>query len=230
MESSAIISSEQILASVKQELRLADTTRHDIWLMELIDNAARRLGSQETIVISNCRVKVSDNKIVLPSDAIRIIAFTGACGWFNGTFVDVPFFDRCGCSRRYPSLWSIAMQQDMVLYFINEVSDGVEFDIAYIKANRDGAGRMIIREEQEIACINYACWRFSNAYPDAYTPSQSMTWKRDWIYQSDKCRGLAARRVFENEKAQIKSRMNAILSFDTDGLMAQNLFSFYYSR
>lgn len=230
-----IISNAQILASVKQELRLEDTTDHDIFLSNLIDRAARRIGSAESVVIKNCTVTVDNNSFTLPKDGKRLVAFRGDGQCFNGIFIDTPFFSSCNCkpSGTFPYIYTAVTPSDRTYYFNSEVPDDTVFEIAYVRVNRGDDGLMVTSEEAEEACIAYACWKFSLAYKNyGYDIQQVADWQRDWKGQAARVRSLAARRQFMTQRTQIRATMNAIISFEEPIFWLSALFptTFWYTQ
>jgi hypothetical protein len=230
-----IISNHEILTSVKQELRLTDTTEHDIFLSNLIDRAARRLSTTESIVIKNCTVTADNNKFELPQDGKRLVAFRGDGQCISGILLDTDFFASCNCkaSGVFSNIYTAITPSDRTMYFLQTVADGAVFEIAYTAVNRGDDGLMKISEEQEEACIAYACWKFSLAYKQfGYDSTQVGDWKRDWKGQSDKSRSLAARRTFMTQRTQIRSTMNAIIKFEEPFNWFSSLFptTFWYTN
>lgn len=213
----------EILPKVKLSLRLSGSD-HDVFLLSLILEGARRLRTTETFIIDDCSLTVQNNSFELPCNAKRLLAYRLSCR--EGIFVDVPFFKGC-CSGNYFNYYPTVKQNGSTYYFVDPVTDGSTVDIAYTRLNTDGDGLIVINEEQEIALKNYACWQFALSYPEKYTPLQIRTWEKDYQYQSAYCRGAAARRTFENQREQISSKMNAILTVKNP--VFRGLFSgFYY--
>ena len=231
MKAAVEISSEEVLVSVKLELRLTNTDDQDNFLDDLIDRGARRLGTTETYVIKDCEVESENNGFNLPKDAKQIIAFRSENSCWNGVFVDVAFFTQCGCNTAFPSFFGIATINGRRVHFLTTVPDSTVFKIAYTLVNRDSHGFMKINEETKEALVNYTCWKYSTAYERDFTPEQRASWKKDYQDQAARCRGLAARRTFEKQRAQISSKMNAILSFDSNSIWFGGWFNnFLYSN
>ena len=232
----AEIDVKQILYSVKQELLMSDTTDHDAFLTVLIDQAASRLNTTERIVPENCTVTIEDNRFKMPDNAKEVFAFRGVGTCFGGIFIDVNFFSQCNCS--VPSgvnMFNAITKKGRWFYFLSQIPDGSEYEIAFTKVNRDCNGMMIINEECEIALINYACWRFSNAFQvtQNYTNNQIQTWYRDYNFQAARCRGNAAVRTKNQQREQISSKFNAILCLDgawSGAFFGSILPQFYYTN
>lgn len=210
----AEIKADQVLTVTKQLLRLGNTNDQDILLYYFINEGARAIGSTEILVIKNCEVTVENNRFTMPKDAKRIIAFRGENSCYQGVFVDVAFFTQCGCGvGGFGNILSALTQQGRVMYFLSTVPDDTIVQIAYSALNTNSDGELVINEEQEIALSRYAAWNYGNMFPKDFTDNQVARWQQVWSSQSARCRGLAARRTFNNQKAQISSKMNAILSF-----------------
>lgn len=230
MSNAVEISSAQVLAMVKQELRLSNTNDQDIFLDGLIGRGARRLGTTETYVIKDCEIEAENNGFNIPKEAKQIIAFRSENSCWSGVFVDVAFFSQCGCTTSYPSFFGIATINGRRVHFLSTVPDDTVFQIAYTMINRDQYGFCLINEEQEEALINYACWKYSTAYERDFTPEQRASWRKDYQDQAARCRGLAARRTFEKQRSQISSKMNAILSFDGSSWFGNSFGNFLYTN
>ncbi len=235
----AEIDAKQVLFSVKQELRMSDTTDHDAWLTVLIDQAMRRIGTTETLIMDNCTMTVEDNRFKLPDNAKELVAFRTKGSCIEGVLVDFNFFQQCGCSITASSGFingfaSMLQKVGRWMYFINTITDGTEIEIAFTKINRDCNGMMAIHEECELALINYACWRFSNAFQNTqnYTNNQIQNWRKDYMDQSARCRGIAAVRTKDQQRAQINSKFNAILTIDSRPFSSifANMSQFWYSQ
>src|SRR6185295_1001563 len=114
-------------------------------------------------------------------------------------------------------------------YFILEVPDGTEYEIAYEALNVDSDGMLVINEEVSIAVENYAAWKFAVSFPENYTPLQISEWKRDYNFQAGRCRGLAARRKFNYDREQIKMKVNQMVNTSVPfAVFAAGFNSFYY--
>jgi len=216
-EQAVEITQEQVLASVKQELRMSNTD-HDVYLMELIDRGVRRIGTTETYTLRCGHVTVEDNRFCLPKEAKSLVALRLNNCLTEIAWINQVFFSSCGCTCQSScgigNIFSCITQNGRYIYFGNTVADGTEYEISYLAVNRDCDGLMIVNEEMEQAVIDYACWKFSNMFPEVYTRDQKADWYKDYQFQAARCRGLAAVRSKNRDREQIKSRMNAIISLD----------------
>lgn len=234
--SPVLIKTSQVLASVKQELRIHDSVDWDIYLFELIDEGARGLGTTETYVLSCCTVTVEDNRFELPHHAKELKGLRQNNCDTAATFLDTYFFASCGCSCRSQNpinpLTSLITQNGRHIYFGCEVPDVTEYQAIISMVNRDCDGLMVINEEQEKCLKNYTCWIYANMFPEVYTESQKRTWEKIYNLQAGRCRGLAAVRSKDKARAQISSKMNSILNFDLPwaGMLGSSQCGFYYTN
>lgn len=211
-----VVSFEHLLGPIKALLRIGDTTEHDPLLRQLIDEGAGEINDARSYIIKNCKVEAQDNYIDVPADGDRIVAFRGATGCANGIFLDLPFFQSCNCmpSTWYPSIYTALNYKDNRYYFVQDILDGTEFEIAYTAANRDDQGRRIITQITQSAVKFYVMWMFADSFFDRYPERQIERWKSRWETQAGKVRSLVARDIFEKQRVQIRSKMNAILTFE----------------
>jgi len=227
-----IIEHEQILTSVKQHLRLSNSTDNDIFLLSLIDRASRSINSTETNIVKSSTLEVDNNNFGLPGDAKKLIAFRINGNCISGIFIDIPFFASCNCKASgFPSIYSAIKVNGRTAHFLTTVPNETEFEVAYTTVNRDGKGRMITSEEQAEACINYTCWQAGLTFIERYTPEQRAEWKKRWLLQAGMVRSAAANRTFGYQKEQIESTMNAIIFFNKPFTWLGSLFpnTFYYA-
>ncbi len=211
----ATIKPEQILTTTKQLLRLGNTNDQDVILDYFVNEGARAIGSTEILVVRNCKVTVENNRFRMPKNAKRIIAFRGENSCYQGIFIDVAFFEQCGCNfNSFGNIIAAVTQQGREMFFLSTVTDGQQIQIAYTTLNTDEDGELMISEEQEIAISRYAAYNYALMFPKDFTPLQVTKWEQQYEMQAARCRGLAARRTFNNQRTQINSKMNAILTFD----------------
>lgn len=233
MEAPAVVTTESVMTMAKQMLRLSDTTDNDIFLEALIVEGCRRLSTNETLIIKNCTVTANNSRFYLPKGCKQILAFRGSDSCIPGIMVDLNFFKQCGCNftsfQNVGSLGNLLDIQGRWAYFIAAVPDGTEFEIAYQSLNDDENGIMIVNEEAAIALQNYAAWKFALSYPENYSRAQWLDWKTDYMFQANRCRGLAARRKFEQAREQIKAKINQIVNTSAPiGLLYGTYNSFLY--
>lgn len=234
--SPVLIKSGQVLASVKQELRIDASVDWDIYLNELIDRGARRLGTTETYILSCCTVTVEDNRFELPHHAKELKGLRQNNCATAATFLDTYFFSSCGCSCQSQNpinpINTFISQNGRFIFFGCEVPNDTEYQAIFTMVNRDCDGLMVLNEEQEEALINYVCWKYSNMFPENYTRDQKADWYKDYQFQAARCRGLAAVRSKDKARAQISSKMNSILNFDLNWseMLGSMQCGFYFSQ
>lgn len=223
----AVIKSTEVLTEIKQMLRLTNSD-NDVWINSLIETRARDLSTNETLIIKNCTVKVQNNKFYLPKDCKQLLALRGKNSCINGVFIDVPFFNNCGCNTQlFNSLIPVVSVNGRWANFINTVPDGDEMEIAYNAVNIDADGDVVINEEMYSALANWAAYKFALSYVENYTPEQRNQWKMDASLQGNRVRGLAARRKFEQDKLQIRNAMLTVVQQGLGGL--GGTYSFWYN-
>lgn len=225
----AYIDSSEVLTNTKQILRLTNAD-NDTWLESLILNLSRNLSTVETLIIKDCTVTVENNRFYLPKDCKKLIAFRTKNSCIQGIIIDVPFFKHCGCNvQNWGSLINYLDINGRWANFINTIDDGTEIEIAYQRIDVDEDGMPKINEEAYTALSFGAAYQFALSYPELYTPEQRREWKTLWQYQAARCRGLAGRRVFEQQKAQIQRAMNTMVNQAAPmSLLAGQYTAFFY--
>ena len=225
----AFIKGTEVLANVKQMLRITNSDS-DVWLESLILRGSRDLTTVETLIIKNCTIEVQDNKFYLPEDAKMMIAFRSTDSCIPGVFVDIPFFKHCGCNENIgSSLVNIIDINGRWAHLLNSVPDGTEIEIAYVAVDTDSDGMPKINEEAYTALSMYAAGWYAVSYPEIYSSFQCNMWLNKYELQAGKCRSLAARRKFEQQKEQIQRKMHMMCNGNAPiGAIAGTYSSFFY--
>lgn len=224
----AIDTNKSVLMNVKQMLRLTNTD-NDRWLRSLISQRARDLNTNETLIIKNCDITVTNNKFYLPKDCKKILAFRDKTSCIPGIFVDLPFFKQCGCNvTNWNPLVRILDVNGRWANFIGTVPDGTVITISYQAVWTD-EGEVVINEEAYTAISNYVAYQFSLSYQELYTREQRQNWRQDGVYQGARVRSAAARRKFEQDRIQIQQKMNQMINGSAPlSILAGTYNSFFY--
>jgi len=225
----ALIDQKQILAMAKQMLRLTGTDT-DPFLIGLINQGARDLSTNETLIIKNCTIEVKDNRFYLPDDCKRLLAFRSKDSCIEGLFADLAFFSACGCNSRFINpLVRVIDIQGRWAHLITRAPDGIMIELAYQSVDTDEAGLVKVNEEQATALAMYCCYWYAVSYAEYYSPEQRALWKAKYEAQANRVRGLASRRKFEEGKIQIRNKINQMVNTSAPfELFAGRYTSFYY--
>ncbi len=227
----ALIKSTEILTNVKQLLRLS-STKHDIWINSLIEQGSRDLNSPETLIIKNCEVTVTNNKFYMPKEAKTLLAFRCKNSCIEGTFVDFNFLQACGCTgtglNQFNNIRNVADINGRWVNFLSRVPDGDIVEIAYREVWTDEDGDIVINEEAYTHLSMYAAYWFAVSYPENYTPEQRRAWGAFASVQGNRVRSAAARRKFEQQKAQITNLMFTVVRGGSFGNLSGS-FPFWYN-
>lgn len=225
----AFVTQDNILANVKQMLRLSNAD-HDIWLNSLINEGLRNLSTQETLVIKDCQVTVTDNKFHLPDDLKKLLAFRSHNSCINGIFIDIPFFKQCGCTTTsfFLPLLNIITINGRWAHLLNTVADGEIMEIAYQKVDTDSDGMVVANEEAYVAASMYAAGWFATTYQEMYTREQRALWFGKYEAQANRVRGLAAVRKWNATKNQIGAKINQMVNTPFPLSTLAGTYSFFY--
>ena len=207
----ALSNSAEVLSNVKQILRISNSDQ-DAWLSSLILQRSRDINSNETLIIKNCTRTVENNKFYLPEDCKTMIAFRDKTSCIPGIFVDIPFFSQCGCNtQNFNPLVRIMDINGRWANFIGTIPDGTEIEISY-RAVHTIDGQVAINEEAYTSISAYVAYQFALSYPDLYTAEQRNYWRMDGVYGGARVRSAAARRQFDQDKIQIRNKMNQMVN------------------
>lgn len=221
----SIISVEEVIARVKQDLRIGDTTEHDTGMEVLIREGLGSLNCISQLEKKQCTLKAYDNRMQLPPDLIKFIALRPktfivdedadpdqrtnllACSRF--IYADTDFLRGCGCDIEGVRNFQYGFQINKGFIHFNSDFGVDEADIAYMGLWLDSEGKRVIFERFERALTAYACWKFTRTWAERYNQYIIDSYQREWVLQRDKLRGMDVKTDFDQNKAEISAIMRA---------------------
>lgn len=218
------ISTDQVISSAKTLLRLTDTSDADNMLDLLIQDGARAIGGVDGFVKRRKTIDIIDGEGCLPEDFYRLFGLrvirnehpsdpSLPNGYYAGVYVDRAFLYENGCdfdSQMADFTGSFQIVDGKIYFNGNTSADQVL--IAYLAYNKAEDGSMMVNEEWERALALFAASQYALSFPEKYTPMQQQSWYRQWIAKQKWCRGRARVREFQNQRLEIMSQVNAIIS------------------
>lgn len=214
------ISLKSVIASAKQQIRIAQTTEHDAMLYRLADEALGQAGSLDTFVKQTECFYIEDYRFELPNGFVRPIAIRLEGGTTmdansNVMYFNQEFIRQCQCDdpevRNYPDLQSTGQIVNGYWLFNTDVK-ATKAVMTYLSRNLDEDCMMVMYEHQERAVRAYICWNFTRTYFEMYPPNISESYRQEWISQRRYLIGEAFQREYLNNRTQIGSIYRALIN------------------
>lgn len=221
------ITVDHVLARIKMQLRISDTSNDD-YFQVLIFEAVRHIDALSIFVKKQAKLCIVDGKAQLPCDFYRLLAMRGKSNGICGTqvYIDRNFLNDCGCEVTnsltttttavidgVPVIQSFSptFQFNNNIMYVGSNNDADEFEMAYMGLNQDKHGTFLIYEDFERALMSYACYMYClSDNTGMYNQYQIEDYKRTWINQKEWLKGIAFANDFQNNKYKIKEILTAI--------------------
>jgi len=214
------ISLKSVIASAKQQIRIAHTSEHDAMLYRLADEALSQAGSLDTFIKQTECFDIEDYKFELPNGFVRPIAIrlegdTTMDANSNVMYFNQEFIRQCQCEdpevRNYPDLQSTGQIVNGYWLFNTDVK-ATKAVMTYLSRNIDEDCLMIMYAHQERAVRSYICWNFTRTYFELYPPNISESYRQEWMAQRRHLIGEAFQREYLNNRTQIGSIYRALIN------------------
>lgn len=169
-----VIAPEYVLAGVKQNLGIKNSTEDDLYLLDLINEGAKEIRSPLSFVPAIAQLQIVDAKAKLPIGFVRFakgnfpIRYVGQDGlipenapYTAPAFVNNEFFT----ASPFQNFSSLAPWNGMVnvvdgyIYFEGNVTEQF-VKIAYLSTRLDEQGNVVIPAVAERTIKAYACWKY----------------------------------------------------------------------
>ena len=220
----ALRTEEAVIARIKADLRIMDTTEHDTYLEILLREGLGSVNAISQLVKDQCDLKVSDCKVELPKGLVKFIALRSKT-WLPSDsttdtssnppcqrllYADLDFLNSCGCSTNGLNSYKSSFQINKnYIHFNDDDSQLDEVTIAYLGMWLDENKKPVIFERFERALTAYACWKFTRSWSDRYNQYVIDSYQREWVNQKDFLRGIAVSDEFNRNKREISEMMRA---------------------
>jgi hypothetical protein len=226
---SDLITIDQVLASVKMDAGITDTSIYDLSIEKWINDAVFHTNANSLYVKRPMIVelKAGENEICLPSGfkklfGIRSVdAVLDEDGNIESTtcspilIADRRFLSDCGCDNLsdVQDLITVATITDGKIVFNKPAERDTKLQISYLGINVDDDCVAIIPAYMERGVSAYARARFYGAYPEVkgmqYSLIQQDKSFAEWVAQKKWIKGVAARDSFNNDKYEISRIVKA---------------------
>ena len=221
----SFVSLEEAVSSAKQQLRIEDTSEHDVYMIRLANEAIVSMIDNTTYIKGMCNLDIIDGRAKLPCGFIRLLAtrfVTNNGNYYGNTYVDASYlqenltgFASIGY-QHYSGQFQI---QNGYIVFNDPQLNDIAMSVAYMGRNIDSNGLMQMSERQERAVNAYICWKFTLSYFERFPADIRNTYEREWVKQKGFLAGLSANERFNENKAEIASIMNAWITNDKNALL-----------
>lgn len=214
------VSIKSVIASAKQQLRIANTSEHDAMLYRLADEAIGQVGSLDTFVKQTECFEIENYMFELPNGFVRPIALrlegdntmnTNS----NVTYFNQEFLRQCQCDdpefRSYSDLQATGEIINGYWMFNTDIKASKAV-MTYLARNLDEDCMMVMYENQERAVRSYISWNFTRTYYELYPPNISESYRQEWMAQRRFLIGEAYQRDYLNNRTQVGSIYRALVN------------------
>jgi len=218
------ISMEQVLASIKLELNLENTSQWDGYVSILIDEAAKHLWHNDQMAINCVQVDIVEGRAQLPNGfntllAIMLVNENGSPYQFeyvnSAQFVNAGIFFRDGLSSKP---YEVSPVEGGHIVFNDPCGlPAPACKIWYVGRNVDANGLTLIHELEERAIRAYVCHRFSLKYPKNFDAYQRQFWNQEWLNQKKWLNAKANVDFWRENRDRLAALFNAFLVFKDIG-------------
>lgn len=213
------VSLKAVVASAKQELRIAATSEHDAMLYRLADECLGQIGSLDMFVKQTECFDIEDYRFELPDGFIRPVAIRLVGTQTDGVNANVLYFDQdflrqCECEdtvfRNFPNIAATGQISNGYWVFNTNIT-ATKAVMTYMGRNLDENCLMVMYEQQERAVRTYLCWKFSRMFYDVFPRDVRADFQAEWTAQRRYLIGDAVQRDFRNKRTQVGSIARALL-------------------
>jgi hypothetical protein len=208
----AKITHEQIVSSVKQQLRI-ENTDWDIYFLKLVNEGIGLLDTLSNYTHREECLEICDKSVELPCGYQNLIAFrygneAGQC--VKGIYAELPYINYCGCGTYN---WATTAQNwraaavidgDCLVFHQDPLADYVY--MAFEGLNVDENGLMVCYQRYEPCIVAYVLWQYYSSIENfAAADRQEKRYKdqKRFIKANDQ------QLRFRKTKAQIAEWINA---------------------
>lgn len=212
---------DQVISRTKMQLRLVNTTEWDDFFEVLIEEALRSLRPLSMYKKQQCEIELVNRQAKLPKGFYQLLgirynmpAITGdensVCT--TALYVDKKFLSDCNCDVTAGTIYDYYAGFQIVGQYIHWNTDleDTTMTLAYYGFNLDENGRIVIYEDYERALMAYACYKYTQSWPDKYPQSLRMEYNAEWVAQRAMLRGEDVAFHFKCDKKEISAAVRAL--------------------
>lgn len=214
------ISLKSVIASAKQQLRIAQTSEYDAMFYRLADECLGQVGSLDTFIKQTECFEIEDYKFELPNGFVRPIALRlegdNTMEYnSNVTYFNQEFIRQCQCDdpevRNYPDLQATGQIINGYWMFNTDVK-ATKAIMTYLSRNLDEDCMMVMYEHQERALRSYLSWNFTRMYFEMFPPNISESYRQEWMAQRRYLIGESFQREYLNTRTQVGAIYRALIN------------------
>ncbi len=209
------ISVSEIRYSIKEELKLLDTTEEDDTIDRWIKSGLRELNCLSTIITENEVLDICDGKAELPCDIIELltmqpIAYTQSIlnenekKYHDFIYVSQQYFDDCKTNNTRKFEDNFSIDGRYILFPSNTTI--AQIKVCYTAVNEDENELPIIYEKYELALLNYACYRYARR--EGINPQD---YYAQWIAKKRFLTNEEQRKLFKLQREEYRRVISAII-------------------
>lgn len=217
---------DDVIARTKMQLRLVNTTEWDPFFEVVIEEGLRSMAPLSMYKKQQCNVELVNRQAALPKGFYKLLGIRYQAPIVGTTntqcqpalYVDKKFMSDCGCSTDSftGDLFDCNQGFQIIKNFIhwNSSIEDTTIQLAYFGMNLNANGRIVIYEDYERALTAYACYKYTQSWPDKYPQSLRMEYNSEWVNQRGKIRGEDVAFHFSADKREIQNIFNALAASD----------------
>lgn len=212
---------DQVIARIKMQLRLVNTTEWDDYFEVVIEEGLRSLRPLSMYKKQQCKLEIVDRKGKLPAGFYQLLGIRydlpvvggeESANCVTALYVDKKFLSDCGCDTATGTIYDYNMGFQIVGQYVHwntDISD-TTMTLAYYGFNLDENGRIVIYEDYERALMSYACYQYTMSWPDKYPVSLRAEYNAQWVNQRAMLRGEDVAFHFTIDKREVGNVFRAL--------------------
>jgi hypothetical protein len=218
------VSALDAVSNAKEMLSIEMTNEYDTFLLKKVNEGLVHLRSNDQIGEYQKDFDIVDGKVCLPDGFDSLLGFVfldeNDCPVYFGGYGSR--VDRTAFRASVPFVtWGFKVLPNdggIILFDCPEKLPGDRVRIMWEGRLTDDCGIALMHEIEERAAVAYACWRFSQKFPDKYPRDVRQEHKQDYANQKRFIQADAVYNAYRQNKGSIQRMMSAYLIFQRFGL------------
>ena len=217
---------DEIMASAKMMLGIEQTNDNDGFLKILINEGLMHLDNLDKYGVFASQFEIKDNRVCLPNGLSQVLGFSFTDK--DGCYLDAYASNENGDGRPEILKGPVGSQLFSQYNVVTNNGGMIVFDYCdlpsnYIRLmwkgrNVDSFGLTVAREEEERGVRAYACWKFSERFPERYGRDLRSGWQREWKLQKRYLRADAVQNSYYQNREKIQALWGAYVVFKNFGV------------